>query len=179
MTWESPDGTRAVRFMLPATVYKPGKSAASPLPADYLAYLLGQDTAGVHYTDQTSVMVDGEPGTIFTATSDRNLDGSIGCSEEQMTPGDCFGFQPDLVASGWPSSTAQTIRWWRGCVVLEPATPATSATLEVLRGLSATVRFTPSDTPTATSTSGSQNDANRRGLGGRLVPEPSLLKHPC
>ncbi len=97
MTWESPDGTRAVRFMLPATVYKPGESAASPLPADYLAYLLGQDTAGVHYTDQTSVMVDGEPGTIFTATSDRNLDGSIGCPEEQMTPGDCFGFQPDLV----------------------------------------------------------------------------------
>ena len=97
LTWESPDGSRAVRFMLPSAVYEPGAAAATPPPVDYLAYLMGQDTKGVQFTDQAPVTVDGQAGSIFTATTDKNLDGSFGCPDPKMTAGDCFGFQTDLI----------------------------------------------------------------------------------
>lgn len=51
----------------------------------------------MHFTDQGSVAVDGQSVTVCTATSDKSLDGSIGCPKATMAVGDCFGFQPDLI----------------------------------------------------------------------------------
>ena len=83
--------------MLPATVYEPGAAVDTAVPTDYLAYLLAQSTDGVVFTDQAPVTVDGHTGTIFTATTDQPLDGSIGCPVAKTPADDCFGFQSDLV----------------------------------------------------------------------------------
>lgn len=96
VTWEAPDGARAVRVLIPVAVYPPGSAGATPPPKDYLAFLLGQTDQGAHFTDETKTTVGGRAATIVTATSDKLLDGSIGCPELSMTAPDCFGLQPDL-----------------------------------------------------------------------------------
>jgi hypothetical protein len=96
VTWQADDGNRAVRVLIPVTVYPPGAAATTPPPKDYPSYLLGQADHGAHFTDQTKVTVDGRPATILTATVDRSLDGSIGCPEVTMAAGERAGLQPDL-----------------------------------------------------------------------------------
>ena len=96
VTWEAPDGARAVRVLLPVAVYPPGSAGATAPPKDYLAFLLGQTDQGAHFTDQTKTTVGGRPATIVTATADKPLEGSIGCPAASMTAPDCFGLQPDL-----------------------------------------------------------------------------------
>lgn len=96
VTWETPDGVRAVRALIPVAVYPPDGSGTTPPPKDYLTYLLAQADHGAHFTDQTQTTVGGRPATILTASSDDHLEGSIGCPEATMAAGDCFGLQPDL-----------------------------------------------------------------------------------
>ena len=96
VTWEIPTSDRAVRFMIPVSVFVPGAAVATTPPRNYLAYLMGQTAAGGHFTDVSHVTVGGKPATLMTATSTASVDGSIGCQRPNMAAGDCFGLQPDL-----------------------------------------------------------------------------------
>lgn len=98
VTWTSAsDSERRVRFLIPVNVYPPGGAGTIATPKDYLAYLLGQADHGAHFADMTETTVGGRPATIVTATVDGSLDGSLGCPDDGMTAGDCFGLQPDFV----------------------------------------------------------------------------------
>ena len=44
VTWEASDTDRAVRFLIPVNVYPPGRTATTPPPNDYVAYLLAKPT---------------------------------------------------------------------------------------------------------------------------------------
>ena len=96
VTWEAPAVDRAVRFIVPVNVYPPGGTGTTPVPDDYVAYLLGQSADGAEFSDVTETTVGGRPATIVTATVADSLDGSLGCPQENMTAEDCFGLQPDL-----------------------------------------------------------------------------------
>jgi hypothetical protein len=95
LTWERP-GLPAVRFLVPVAVYPPGSAKTSKPPQDYLSYLLDQAKSGAQFSDQAQTTVGGRPATIVTGTTDKPLDGSIGCPEVGQTADDCFGLQPDL-----------------------------------------------------------------------------------
>ena len=97
VTWETKDATRAVRFLVPVKLYRPGSTATSAVPKDYLAYLLGQAKQGGRFTDLAKTSVGGRPATILTATTSTQLEGSLGCAKAGMGAGDCYGLQPDLV----------------------------------------------------------------------------------
>jgi hypothetical protein len=96
VTWDATDADRAVRVLAPVNVYAPGSSATSPVPSDYLAYLLSQAEHGGHFAGRLDTKIGGKPATILTATTDESLDGSIGCQEEGMAAGECFGLQPEM-----------------------------------------------------------------------------------
>ncbi len=92
-----PDGTRAVRFLVPVNVYPPGGTSTTPPPQPYLAYLLAQKDHGANFTDVTEAHVGGRPATILTARTSDSLDGGIGCPKAGMAADDCFGLQPENV----------------------------------------------------------------------------------
>jgi hypothetical protein len=97
VTWETAsEADPAVRFLVPVNVYVPGETEATPPPADYLSYLLGQSEDGATFSDQTETTVDGYPATLVTATVAESLDGSLGCPAEGVAAEDCYGLQPDL-----------------------------------------------------------------------------------
>jgi hypothetical protein len=97
VSWEAPDATRAVRFLVPVYVYPPGGSGTTAPPKDYLAYLLGQSGHGAKFADVVKTRVGDWPATLVTATALSSLDGSLGCPKAGLTAGDCFGLQADLV----------------------------------------------------------------------------------
>jgi hypothetical protein len=66
-------------FMLPVSVYRPNAKTATPVPADYLAYLLSLKKIGVTFSDKADITVGGHPGTAVTLTSNVNTDGVLGC----------------------------------------------------------------------------------------------------
>lgn len=96
-TWISADDQHAVRFLAPVNVYETGSgsTAAVALPNDYTSYVLSQSEQQVEFTDVTEITVDSRPATVMNAQAGRGLDGSIGCPEEDMAAGDCYGFQPE------------------------------------------------------------------------------------
>ena len=96
VTWEAPD-LPAVRFLAPVNVYRPGNTTATDVPPDYVGYLLGQARNGGHFADQVEEDIDGRPATLVTATTDRALDGSLGCPTATTSAAECFGLQPNLV----------------------------------------------------------------------------------
>ena len=73
----------------------------------------------MHYTKQGSVAVDGQAGTIFTATSDKRRPDWMAGSNKAA---EIVSASRQTSFSGWSSSASVTTRWWRGCAVLEPAT---------------------------------------------------------
>ena len=85
-----------MRFLLPVDVYVPGETEATPPPADYLTYLLGQSEDGATFSDQSETTVDGMPATLVTVTVEDSLDGSLGCPAEDVAAEECYGLQPDL-----------------------------------------------------------------------------------
>jgi hypothetical protein len=97
VTWESTSADRKVRMLVPVSVFRPGETAPSAPPEDYLGYLLDQARAGGEFADQKTVEVDGRQVTLLTATSSSELDGSLGCQSQGMAAEDCWGLQPDLV----------------------------------------------------------------------------------
>jgi Tol biopolymer transport system component len=99
VTWEGSEVDRAIRFLAPVNVYPPEAMTTgtpSPLPDDYLSYFLAQAEHGAIFDDVVETTIDGIPGTVVTATTDGNLDGSLGCQAEGLAANDCFGLQPDL-----------------------------------------------------------------------------------
>ena len=116
MTWQSPTVDRAVRFLIPVNVYRPGGTGPTPSPPDYLHYLLAQTDHGAHFADQTQTTVDGKPATIVTATVDHSLDGSLGCPDTVTPAHECFGLQPDLVLriAVVDTGTTPLLIWLRG-----------------------------------------------------------------
>jgi hypothetical protein len=98
VTWEGDQVDRGIRFLFPLNVYLPGETSPTDPPADYAAYLLGQEKYGAVFEDVVETTVDGLPATIVTGTTDGgHLDGSLGCQEEGLAAEDCFGLQPDLI----------------------------------------------------------------------------------
>ena len=97
VTWESTTEDRKVRMLVPVSVYVPGQAQPTPPPADYLGYLRSQEAAGASLTDEKAVDLDGRNVTLLTATTDRALDGDLGCQAEGMAAEDCWGLQPDLL----------------------------------------------------------------------------------
>jgi len=69
VTWQSSTVDRAVRFLIPVSVFPPGSSTRIPPPHDYLDYLLAQTDHGAHFTDEVQTTVSGMPTTIVTALS--------------------------------------------------------------------------------------------------------------
>ena len=96
VTWESPDGSRALRILHPVEVYPPGSDAPVSPPDDFESYLLNQGDSGGEFTDQAETEIDGKPATVITATTAEPLDGSLGCPEAGVPADACFGLQPDL-----------------------------------------------------------------------------------
>ena len=96
MTFVADDNSVAIRFLQPVVVYTPGSSTTSPLPTDYVSYLLGQTDHGATFADRADITVDGHKATVVTATTGRSINGSLGCPETGMTAEDCFGLQPEF-----------------------------------------------------------------------------------
>ena len=97
VTWEGAEIDRGIRFLVPVNVFLNGDPTPSPVPDDYLDYLLGLSDLGASFDDVVETTVDGHPATVFTATTSTSLDGSIGCQEAELFAADCFGVQPDLI----------------------------------------------------------------------------------
>jgi hypothetical protein len=98
VTFDSSDGSRKVRILSPVVVYPPGSSTTTPIPKDYVSYLLGQAANGGHFVERVDTKVDGRPATVLTATTSHSLDGSLGCPDTGISAGDCFGLQPEVIA---------------------------------------------------------------------------------
>lgn len=97
VTFTSADDSRSVRILSPVVLYPPGSTTETPIPEDYVGYLLTQTDHGGQLTDRVEATVDGHPATVVTARTDKPLDGSLGCPDTGISPSDCFGLQPDLI----------------------------------------------------------------------------------
>jgi len=97
VTFTSSDDSRSVRILSPVVLYPPGSTTETPIPQDYVGYLLTQTAHGGHLTDRIDTTVDGHPATVVTARTDKPLDGSLGCPDTGISPSDCFGLQPELI----------------------------------------------------------------------------------
>lgn len=95
VTWDGASNT-ALRVMHPVTVYRPGDTTPSAVPADFLGYLRAQSKVGVHLSDQARVKAGPYTATLFTMTTSQGHDGSFGCPATGIDAGDCFGAQPDF-----------------------------------------------------------------------------------
>ncbi len=96
VSWGSPDGSVAVRVLRPVVVYAPGATTTSPVPTDYVQYLLRQADHGGRFVDQLDTEVDGHEATVLTGTTDEPIDGAIGCPDTGTTADKCFGLQPEF-----------------------------------------------------------------------------------
>ena len=96
VSWGSPDGSVAVRVLRPVVVYAPGATTTSPVPTDYVRYLLGQADHGGRFVDRLDTEVGGHGATILTGTTDEPIDGAIGCPDTRTTADKCFGLQPEF-----------------------------------------------------------------------------------
>jgi hypothetical protein len=83
-----------VRFLLPVSLYRPGQTAPSSPPKDYLSYLRGLSGQRATLADEKKITVDGHRATLMTVTTEHSLDGATGCPQTQGVPdavGDCYG----------------------------------------------------------------------------------------
>ena len=89
-----------VRFLLPVSLYRPGKTVAERLPRDYLTYLRGLSRQGATLADEKRISVDGHRATLMTVTTEHSLDGSMGCPQAQvaLAAEDCYGPQPEVAS---------------------------------------------------------------------------------
>jgi hypothetical protein len=97
VTFESSDGSRALRILSPVVVYPPGSTTTADVPTDYLSYLLDQAGNGAKFSGRVDTTVDGRRATVLTARTDQSIDGGLGCPGTGISAEDCFGLQADLV----------------------------------------------------------------------------------
>jgi hypothetical protein len=99
VTWEGSEVDRAIRFLAPVSLYPPESMTSgtpSALPDDYLSYVFSLADYGATFDDVVETTIDGLPATVVTATTDRGLDGSLGCQAERLIAADCYGLQSDF-----------------------------------------------------------------------------------
>ena len=96
VTWEGTDADRGIRFLAPVSLYPPGSMTTTPLPDDYVSYLMSQADHGAIFSDVSETTVDGFPATVVTATTDQSINGGLGCQADGLAAEDCFGLQPEL-----------------------------------------------------------------------------------
>jgi hypothetical protein len=97
VTWQSANlEDLAVRFLLPPVLYRPHTTKPETPPTDYLTYLRGLTSQGATLANEKTITVDGHNATLMTLTTDKSLDGVLGCPTPTTPPADCFGLQPDL-----------------------------------------------------------------------------------
>jgi len=86
-----------IRVLSPHHFYAPGSSVRSPVPDDYLSYLVSLAGRGVEFSERGTIDVGGHSAVIMTVDvpSGTDLPGSIGCFDAESTgPQDaCFGFR--------------------------------------------------------------------------------------
>jgi len=118
VTWGSSDGSVAARFLRPVVVFPPGSTDSTTLPADFVAYLLGQTDHGAHFADREDTTVDGHKTIIVTGTTDQSLDGSLGCPGTGIEADACFGLQPEfsLRVAVIATDTGPLLIWLRSSV---------------------------------------------------------------
>lgn len=97
VTFSGTNPDLAVRLLRPTDVFAPGSTTRQPVPVDYKTYLLGQTHDGARFADRAETRVDGHRASVLTATTDRALDGSIGCQSAATPAHECFGLQPDYL----------------------------------------------------------------------------------
>jgi hypothetical protein len=94
--WESADGERAVRFLVPMSVVEPGGTTRVEVPDDYVAHLLSFGDVGASFDEPIETTVDGYPATIVTATTSEEFHGALGCDSDGTSSfGECAGLIPD------------------------------------------------------------------------------------
>ena len=97
LTWDSANlEDLHVRFLLPPVLYRPNKSKPETPPKDYVTYLRGLTSQGATLADEKTMTVDGHGATLMTLTTNKSLDGVLGCPKTNTAAADCFGLQPDL-----------------------------------------------------------------------------------
>ena len=88
---------------------------------------------------------------MLTATTDTSVDGSLGCQDEGMTAGDCWGLQPDVIVriAVIPTGDKTMLVWLRGNAL---APEEYSAHLASFEQMLASIRFSvrPVQPPVAT-----------------------------
>lgn len=155
ITWEAPPAP-PVRFLVPVRVYQPGSKDPVAPPQDYFTYLSGQTNSGAHLTEQRTMTIGGRPATVVTATTDKSLDGSLGCPTPTTAAPDCFGLQPDVVLRiAVVNMGDKTLLAW---LKVDKNTPASQMASEIkaFEAMLASIRFpdrrvTPAATPTSQS----------------------------
>ena len=141
VTWEAADIGLNVRFLVPVDVYPPGGTDTTAPPHDYLAYLRSQSDYGAHFADLSETTIGGRPATLLTATTDKSLDGSLGCQDQGMTAGDCWGLQPDVILriAVLPAGDKTLLVWLRGNAIAPEEYTTHLASFEQML---ASIRFT-------------------------------------
>jgi hypothetical protein len=143
LTWvgTGPDVDRAVRFVSPVGLYDPAlhPGRLSPLPKDYVTYLLGLSQYGAHISAPTTLDVDGHPATVVTASTETGLGGSLGCQATDLSPEDCFGLQEfALLRLAVIDVDGTTLLAWARTV---PGSPDSEHDFAALEDLLGDVRF--------------------------------------
>ena len=143
LTWtgEGADVDRAVRFLSPIGLYDPGHRPRhlSPLPENYVEYLLGLSRFGAEISSPTELDVDGHSATVVTAGTTTGLSGSLGCPAPDLVADDCFGLQEFAVLRLAAIDVDGTIlvAWARTV----PGSPQSEQDFAAFEDLLRTVRF--------------------------------------
>ena len=61
VTWEGTDADRGTHVLAPVNLYPPGSTTTTPLPDDYISYLMSQTGHGATFSDVTETTIDGLP----------------------------------------------------------------------------------------------------------------------
>ena len=101
LSWDAADGSSGrVRFVVPASLYRPGSVIPEAPPKDYLTYLQGLTRQGaLKLSDVTKTTVDGHPATLMSVSTDHGFDGDLGCPKAGADQAwGCYGVQPEFIA---------------------------------------------------------------------------------
>lgn len=99
LTWDAvATEVNKVRFMVPVVVFRPENETPDAPPKDYLKFLMAQTNSGAEFSKVSKITVDGRPATLMDVTTNPELAGSLGCTEQVSNKhaDSCFGLQPDF-----------------------------------------------------------------------------------
>jgi hypothetical protein len=146
LTWsgDGVDVDRAVRFMSPVGLYAPGApdkkvGELRPLPRNYVHHLVGLRRHGAQIGERATTEVDGHPATLLTAGTTVSLSGVLGCQQDGLAPGACYGLQPYAVIrlAVIDDDGTTVLAWTREL----PGSPTRDQDFAAFEALLATVHF--------------------------------------